>query len=159
MSTRTPMNTEDLQEMGPVDYIVIEWPDRQPTGEAAPIVADLVDRGIIRVLDLAFIIKAQDGTVAALEIEDLAEMSESFKLFEGASSGLLGDDDIQEAAKALEPGTSAALLVFENRWAAPFASAIRRSGGQLVANGRIPVQAVLAALEAAEKADSATTTS
>lgn len=159
MSTQTPMNTEDLQEMGPVDYIVIEWPDRQPTGEAAPIVADLVDRGIIRVLDLAFIIKAQDGTVAALEIEDLAEMSESFKLFEGASSGLLGDDDIQEAAKALEPGTSAALLVFENRWAAPFASAIRRSGGQLVANGRIPVQAVLAALEAAEKADSATTTS
>lgn len=159
MSTQTPMNTEDLQEMGPVDYIVIEWPDRQPTGEAAPIVADLVDRGIIRVLDLAFIIKTQDGTVAALEIEDLAEMSESFKLFEGASSGLLGDDDIQEAAKALEPGTSAALLVFENRWAAPFASAIRRSGGQLVANGRIPVQAVLAALEAAEKADSATTTS
>lgn len=159
MSTQTPMNTEDLQEMGPVDYIVIEWPDRQPTGEAAPIVADLVDRGIIRVLDLAFITKAQDGTVAALEIEDLGEMSESFKLFEGASSGLLGDDDIQEAAKALEPGTSAALLVFENRWAAPFASAIRRSGGQLVANGRIPVQAVLAALEAAEKADSATTTS
>ena len=159
MSTQTPANTDDLQEMGPVDYIVIEWPDRQPTGEAAPIVADLVDRGIIRVLDLAFITKAQDGTVAALEIEDLGEMSESFKLFEGASSGLLGDDDIQEAAKALEPGTSAALLVFENRWAAPFASAIRRSGGQLVANGRIPVQAVLAALEAAEKADPATTTS
>lgn len=159
MSTQTPVDTDDLQEMGPVDYIVIEWPDRQPTGEAAPIVADLVDRGIIRVLDLAFITKAQDGTVAALEIEDLGEMSESFKLFEGASSGLLGDDDIQEAAKALEPGTSAALLVFENRWAAPFASAIRRSGGQLVANGRIPVQAVLAALEAAEKADPATTTS
>ena len=159
MSTQTPVNTEDLQEMGPVDYIVIEWPDRQPTGEAAPIVADLVDRGIIRVLDLAFITKAEDGTVAALDIEDLGKVSESFKLFEGASSGLLGDDDIQEAAKALEPGTSAALLVFENRWAAPFASAIRRSGGQLVANGRIPVQAVLAALEAAEKADPATTTS
>ena len=160
MSTQPPVNTEeDLQEMGPVDYIVIEWPDRQPTGEAAPIVADLVDRGIIRVLDLAFITKAQDGTVAALEIEDLGEMSESFKLFEGASSGLLGDDDMQETAKAIEPGTSAALLLFENRWAAPFASAIRRSGGQLVANGRIPVQAVLAALEAAEKADPATTTS
>ena len=79
-------------------------------------------------------------------------MSESFKLFEGASSGLLGDDDVEEAAKALEPGTSAALLIFENRWAAPFAVAIRRSGGQLVANGRIPVQAILAALEAAEEA-------
>ena len=159
VSTQTPGNMEDLQEMGPVDYVVIEWPDRQPTGEAAPIVADLVDRGIIRVLDLAFITKAEDGTVAALDIEKLGEVSESFKLFEGASSGLLGDDDVQEAAKALEPGTSAALLVFENSWAAPFASAIRRSGGQLVANGRIPVQAVLAALEAAEKADSSTTTS
>ncbi len=156
MNTQTSADTEDLQEMGPVDYVVIEWPDRQPTGEAAPIVADLVDRGIIRVLDLAFITKDQDGTVAALDIEKLAERSESFKLFEGASSGLLGDDDVQEAATALEPGTSAALLVFENRWAAPFASAIRRSGGQLVANGRIPVQAVLAALEAAEKADSST---
>ena len=153
------MNTEDLQEMGPVDYFVIEWADRQPTGEAAPIVADLVDRGIIRVLDLTFITKAQDGTVAALEIEDLGEMSESFKLFEGASSGLIGEDDVQEAAKALEPGTSAALLIIENRWAAPFATAIRRSGGQLVANGRIPVQAVLAAVEAVEEADPATTTS
>ena len=159
MSTQTPVNTEDLQEMGPVDYIVIEWPGRQPTGEAAPIVADLVERGIIRVLDLAFITKAEDGTVAALEIEDLGEVSESFKLFEGASSGLVGDDDVQEAAKALEPGTSAALLIFENRWAAPFATAIRRSGGQLVANGRIPIQAVLAALEAVEEADPATTTS
>ena len=153
MSAQTPVDTEGLEEMGPVDYLVVEWPDRQPNGEAAPIVADLVDRGIIRVLDLAFITKAEDGTVAALDIENLGEVSESFKLFEGASSGLLGDDDMEEAAKALEPGTSAALLIFENRWAAPFASAIRRSGGQLVANGRIPVQAILAALDAAEEAD------
>ena len=153
------MNTESSEEMGPIDYLLVEWPGRQPTGEAAPILADLVERGIIRVLDLAFITKDEDGTVAGLEIQDLGEQVEEMKLFEGASSGLLGDDDIEEAATALEPGTSAALLVFENSWAAPFASAVRRSGGQLVASGRIPVQAVLAALEAAEEAEAANPTS
>ena len=153
------MNAEELEEMGPVDYLVVEWPGRQPTGEAAPIVADLVERGIIRVLDLAFITKDADGEVAGLEISDLGEQVEELKLFEGASSGLLGDEDVEEAAKALEPGTSAALLVFENRWAAPFASALRRSGAQLVASGRIPIQAILAALEAAEEAEAAGTTS
>ena len=153
------MNAEDFEEMGPVDYLVVEWPGRQPTGEAAPIVADLVERGIIRVLDLAFITQDEDGEVAGLEITDLGEQVEELKLFEGASSGLLGDDVVEEAARALEPGTSAALLVFENRWAAPFASAVRRSGGQLVASGRIPIQAILAALEAAEEAEAASTTS
>lgn len=153
------MNAEDFEEMGPIDYLVVEWPGRQPTGEAAPIVADLVERGIIRVLDLAFITKDADGEVAGLEISDLGEQVEELKLFEGASSGLLGDEDVEEAAKALEPGTSAALLVFENRWAAPFASALRRSGAQLVASGRIPIQAILAALEAAEEAEAAGTTS
>ena len=127
------MSTEELQEMGPIDYLLIEWPGRQPTGEAAPIVVDLVERGIIRVLDLAFITKAEDGSVAGLEIADLGQEVEELKVFEGASSGLLSDDDTAEAAEALEPGTSAALLVFENRWAAPFASAVRRSGAQLVA--------------------------
>ena len=153
------MSTDELDEMGPIDYILIEWPDRQPTGEAAPIVVDLVERGIIRVLDLAFIAKAEDGSVAGLEINELGQEVEELKLFEGASSGLLGDDDISEAAEALEPGTSAALIVFENSWAAPFASTVRRSGGQLVASGRIPVQAVLAALEAAEGTEAAGTTS
>jgi hypothetical protein len=153
------VSTDELDEMGPIDYILIEWPDRQPTGEAAPIVVDLVERGIIRVLDLAFIAKAEDGSVAGLEINELGQEVEELRLFEGASSGLLGDDDIAEAAAALEPGTSAALIVFENSWAAPFASAVRRSGGQLVASGRIPVQAVLAALEAAEGTEAAGTTS
>ena len=153
------MSTDELDAMGPIDYILIEWPDRQPTGEAAPIVVDLVERGIIRVLDLAFIAKAEDGSVAGLEINELGQEVEELKLFEGASSGLLGDDDIAEAAEALEPGTSAALIVFENSWAAPFASTVRRSGGQLVASGRIPVQAVLAALEAAEGTEAAGTTS
>jgi dihydroorotase-like cyclic amidohydrolase len=145
--------------MGPIDYLLIEWPGRQPTGEAAPILVDLVERGIIRVLDLAFIAKAEDGSVAGLEITDLGQQVEELKVFEGASSGLLTEDDTAEAAKALEPGTSAALMVFENRWAAPLASALRRSGAQLAASGRIPVQAILAALEAAEEAEAASTTS
>jgi hypothetical protein len=153
------MSTEELQEMGPIDYLLIEWPGRQPTGEAAPVVVDLVERGIIRVLDLAFITKAEDGSVAGLEIADLGQNVEELKMFEGASSGLLSEDDIAEAAKALEPGTSAALMVFENRWAAPLASTLRRSGAQLVATGRIPVQAILAALEAAEEAEAASTAS
>src|SRR5918995_858937 len=143
--------------MGPIDYVLIEWPGRQPSGEAAPILVDLVERGIIRVLDLAFITKAEDGSVAGLEIKDLGEEVGELKVFEGASSGLLTDDDTGEAAEALEPGTSAALLVYENRWAAPFATAVRRSGGQLVANGRIPVQALLAALETAEETESVST--
>lgn len=138
--------------MGPIDYLLVEWPGRQPTGEVAPHLIDLVDRGLIRVLDFAVIAKAEDGSVAALEISDLGEAAAAFADFEGASSGLLSDEDFDEAAGALEPGTSAALLVFENRWAAPFAAAVRRSGGQLVASGRIPVQAVLAALDAAESA-------
>jgi hypothetical protein len=133
--------------MGPVDYIVVEWPGKQPTGEAAPLLLDLVDRGLIRILDLAFIAKGQDGSVAGIEISDLGE---ELKVFEGASSGLLADEDVEAAGEALEPGTSAALLVYENVWAAPFAAAVRRSGGQLVANGRIPVQAIVAALDAAE---------
>ncbi len=151
------MSTEELEAMGPIDFLVIAWPGRQPTGEAAPLVVDLVERGIIRVLDLAFIAKAEDGSVAGLEIADLGQEVEELKVFEGASSGLLSDEDAAEAAEALEPGTSAALLVYENRWAAPFATAVRRSGGQLVAFGRIPVQAVLAALDAAEEAEAATT--
>lgn len=145
----------DLEEMGPVDYLVIEWPGRQPKGEAAPALVDLVDRGIIRVLDLTFISKAEDGSVSGLEFEGLANEVPELKMFEGASSGLLSDDDMAAAAEALEPGTAAALLVFENSWAAPFATAVRRSGGQLVANGRIPIQAVLAALDALEESEQA----
>ncbi len=150
------MGTDELEEMGPIDYIVVEWPGRQPTGEAVPHLVDLVERGIIRILDLAFIAKAEDGSVAGLEISELGDQVEELKVFEGASSGLLSDEDTAEAAAALEPGTSAAVLVYENRWAGPFAAAVRRSGGQLVASGRIPVQAVLAALEAAEEAEGAT---
>lgn len=146
------MNGNELNEMGPIDYILVEWPRRQPNGEVAPQLVDLVDRGLIRILDLVFIAKDEDGSVAGLEISELAGEVAELSVFEGASSGLLSDEDVEEAGGVLEPGTSAALLVFENAWAAPFATAVRESGGQLVASGRIPVQAVLAALDAAEEA-------
>jgi len=144
------MTDEILEEMGPVDYVVIEWPGKQPKGEVAPMIIDLVDRGLIRILDVALMVKAEDGSVAALDLGEINGDSAGFGEFEGASTGLIGQDDLQEAAAALEPGTSAAILVWENRWAAPIAVAIRRSGGQLAASGRIPIQGILAALEAAE---------
>jgi uncharacterized membrane protein len=137
--------------MGPIDYIVVEWPGRQPNGEVAPQLVDLVDRGLIRILDLVFIAKDEDGNVAGLEISELAGEVAELSVFEGASSGLISDEDVDEAGGVLEPGTSAALLVFENAWAAPFVSAVRRSGGQLVASGRIPAQDLLDALDAAEE--------
>jgi hypothetical protein len=142
--------TQGLEEMGPVDYVVLEWPGRQPDGSAAGPILELVDRGIIRVLDVALMVKGDDGSVAAIELGELEDSG--FAEFEGASSGLIGQDDLEEAARALQPGTSAAVLVWENRWAAPVAIAVRRSGGQLVASGRIEIQAILAALEAAEAA-------
>jgi len=141
---------EGQNEVGPIDYVLIEWPGRQPNGEVAPHLVDLVERGVIRILDVAFITKNEDGAVAGIELADLGDGAGELTVFEGASSGLIGDDDISEAASALEPGTSAALLIFENTWAAPFVAAVRRTGGQLVASGRIPAEDVLAALDAAE---------
>jgi hypothetical protein len=121
------------------------------TGEGLPLLVDLVDRGIIRVLDLVFVKKELDGSVKGMAIADLDhDGTLDLAVFEGASSGLLDQDDLDEAGAVLEPGSSAGLLVYENRWAAPFAAALRRGGGQLVASGRIPVQAVLAALDATE---------
>jgi hypothetical protein len=146
------MSTDALDEMGPIDYVVIEWPGKQPSGEAAPLLIDLVDRGIIRVLDLVFIRKDDDGGVAGVEFAEVAGQVPELEVLDGASSGLIADDDVAAAGEALEPGTSAAVLVYENTWAGPFAAAVRRGGGQLVANGRIPVQGLLAALDAAENA-------
>jgi hypothetical protein len=147
---RAGVEADELNEMGPIDYILVEWTGRQPTGEAIPHLVDLVERGVIRILDLAFIVKGEDGSVAGVEIAEFGDAVAEFAIFEGASSGLLGDEDIDQAGSALEPGTSAALLVYENTWAAQFASAVRRGGGQLVAGGRIPVQTLLDALDAAE---------
>ena len=147
--------TEDDIELGPIDYLVVEWPaDRQPDGSAFPHLVDLVDRGLIRVLDLAFVHKEMDGSVVGINIGDLdLDGNPEIAVFEGASSGLLGDDDFGEAGGAIEPGCSAAILLYENTWAAPFATALRRGGAQLVANGRIPVNAIIAALDELESAD------
>ena len=142
---------ETSEELGPIDYVLVEWPGRRrPHGELAPHLVDLVDRGLIRILDLTFIEKDDEGNVAALEIADVGGEVVELAVFEGASSGLIGAEDVDQAGAALEPGTAAALLVYENVWAAPFASAVRASGGQLVASGRIPVEDVLAALDAVE---------
>lgn len=143
-------------EMGPIDYIVIEFPGSRMTGEGMPLLVDLVDRGIIRILDLVFVTKDLDGTTRGMAIADLdGDGALDLAVFEGASSGLLDQDDIDEAGGVLEPGSSAGILVYENVWAGPFAAALRRGGAQLVASGRIPVQAILAAVESAESADSA----
>ncbi len=145
--------TEDLEEMGPIDYIVVEWPQgKQPSGEAAPILVELVESGLIRLIDITFLAKGEDGSVSSLDLETLAEASPELKELVGASSDLLTEDDEREAAQALEPGTTAAILVYENRWAGPFAAAVRGSGAQLVSSGRIPPADFVAALDAAEAA-------
>lgn len=142
---------DDLDQMGPIDYLVLEFPGNRMTGEAFPLLVDLVDKGLIRILDLSFIRKELDGSFVELELRDLnGDGKLDLSIFEGASSGLLGEEDVREASDVLEPGSSAGILVYENVWAAPLATALRRSGGQLVASGRIPVQAVLAALDAIE---------
>jgi hypothetical protein len=145
---------EELREMGPVDYAVFAWPGGVPTpdGSIMSLIIDLVERGIIRVLDVAFAAKDEDGNVAALDLEHLGGDS-PFADFAGASSGLLTFEDVQEAAAAMEPGTAAAILVWENRWAAPVAVAVRKSGGLLLDSGRIPVQGLIAALDALEAAE------
>jgi hypothetical protein len=145
---------EELREMGPVDYAVFAWPGGIPTpdGSIMRLIIDLVERGIIRVLDVAFAAKDEAGNVAALDLEHLGDDS-PFTEFAGASSGLLTFEDVQEAAAAMEPGTAAAILVWENRWAAPVAVAVRKSGGLLLDSGRIPVQGIIAALDALEAAE------
>jgi hypothetical protein len=143
---------DELDNIGPIDYLVVEFPGGRMTGEAMPLLVDLVDRGIIRILDLMFVKKEPDGMVRGLALTDLdGDERLDLAVFEGASSGLLGQDDIDEAGTALEPGSAAGILVYENVWAAPFAAALRRAGGQLVASGRIPVQAIVATLDAAER--------
>jgi hypothetical protein len=140
------------EEIGPIDIVVIAYPADAPmTGEAVPLVLDLVERGIIRILDVLFVMKNEDGTFSGFEAKDLdAKGVGDFKEFEGASSGLLGDEDVATASQALEPGSAAVMIVYENRWAAPFAAAVRRNGGVVIDNQRIPVQDVIDALDAVE---------
>jgi hypothetical protein len=140
------MPEEEMLTMGPIDYIVVEFAEHNPTGEAFAELLNLVDRGLIRVLDLVFVRKQDDDTVVALSWQDAAGGIPEIEIFEGATSGLLGQEDFDEIGNALLPNAAAAVLVYENVWAAAFASAVRRAGGELVASGRIPVQAMLAEL-------------
>jgi hypothetical protein len=153
MPAQPDVGADDVTMMGPVDYIVVEFPGNKMTGEALAELVSLVDRGLIRILDLVFVSKDADGTTRGLAVADLDGDGElDLAVFEGATSGLLDQDDIDEASGVLEPGSAAGILVYENTWAAPFATALRRNGAQLVASGRIPVQDLLASVEAAETA-------
>ena len=152
--------TESIDELGPVDYLVVEFPGSNFTGEILPELNDLVDRGIVRVLDLVLIKKDDDSSYEAFEVADIDPgILGGIRELERELADLLSEDDVASVADALEPGSTAGLLVYENRWAAPFASAVRRSGGQLVANGRIPVQGILAALADAAEDDAESTES
>jgi hypothetical protein len=142
------------EELGPVDIVVIGYPADAPmTGEAIPLLLDLVDQGIIRVLDVLFVMQGPDGTFSGFEATDVgADSIGDMHVFAGASSGLLGTDDVTTVAETIEPGTAAVMIMYENRWAAPFAAAVRRNGGVLLDNQRIPHADVVAALDAAESA-------
>ena len=138
---------------GPIDYVLLEFPRDRLTGQAGPALMDLVDRGIIRVLDAMFVTKADDGTFAGFDARNLDDRGVGdFVVFEGASSGLLGDEDVATAADAIEPGNAAVMIVYENRWAGPFVAAVRRNGGVPVAFERVPAQDLIDALDAAEAA-------
>ena len=143
---------DDVDELGPVDWIVVEFPGSKFNGQIAPALLDLVERDLIRVLDLLVLKKDPDGSLEAFELSDLdqGEIGD-LRTYESELAMLLSEEDVTSVAAAIEPGNSAGVLVWENTWAAPFASAVRRSGGQLVASGRIPIQALLAAIEADEK--------
>ena len=139
-------------ELGPIDIVVIAYPADAPmTGEAIPIFLDLVDRGIIRVLDALIVQQNEDGTVSGFEATDLdGDSIGDLKVFEGASTGLLGEEDAAAAGEMLEPGSAAVMIVYENRWAAPFVAAVRRNGGVLVASQRITAQELMDAIDTAD---------
>jgi hypothetical protein len=145
-------------EVGPIDIAVIGYPADAPmTGEAAPLLVDLVERGIIRVLDVLFVTKNEDGTFSGFDATNLGDQSVGdFTVFEGASSGLLGDEDAEKVADTIEPGSAAVMIVYENRWAAPFIAAVRRNGGEAIAFERIPAQDVIDALDELEAAEAGT---
>lgn len=145
------MTTTTTDVHGPVDFVLLEFPRDRLTGGAGEALMDLVDRGVIRLYDLLVISKDRDGAVEVLEISDPASGVDGFAAFSGARSGLLGDDDVAEAAEAMKPDTVAALLVYENTWAIPFVAAARDSGGELIASARIPAPEIMAALEALEQ--------
>ena len=145
------MSDDPLRELAPVDYVIVEFPagTQNFTGEAAEELVALVDAGSIRVIDVLILVKNDDGTVEVMELSDLDDLG-PFQALQAELAEFFAEDDIEHLAAAMDPGSVAGVLVYENLWAAPFASAIRRAGGQLIANGRIPAQAIIAAIEADE---------
>jgi hypothetical protein len=142
-------------DVGPIDFLALEFPGARLTGEGMAILVDLVDRGIIRILDMRAVVRGEDGTVTAMALSDLdGDGALDLALFEGVGSDLLDDDDVNEAAGLVEPGNAVALIVYENTWARGFVAAARESGGELVAGARLPAQDVMAAIEAMESLDS-----
>ena len=141
-------------DVGPIDYLALEFPGARLTGEGMAILVDLVDRGIIRVLDMKALVRADDGAVTAVAISDLdGDGTLDLAVFQGVESDLLDEDDLKEAAELVEPGNAVALLVYENTWAGPFVSAMRRAGAEVVASVRIPADTVIARLEELEAAE------
>ena len=138
--------------MGPISYLIVEFPGSKMTGEGFPVLVDLVDRGLIRILDLRFVRRDMDGSMRAIELRDIDRDGQfDVAIFEGASSGLLDDSDIADARSVIEPGSSAGILIFENRWATPFTQALRRGDAELVAAGYIPQDTIAAALDATDR--------
>jgi Family of unknown function (DUF6325) len=144
---------DDAEAMGPISYLIVEFPGNKMTGEGLPILVDLVERGLIRILDFLFVTRDADGSLSAIELQDLdLDGDIDVAVFEGVSSGLLDEGDLSDAASVIEPGSSAGILLFENRWARSFTQALRRGGAELVAAGYIPRDALEASLDAAEAA-------
>jgi hypothetical protein len=143
------------QQVGPIDYLALEFPEAKITGRGLAILLDLVDRGIIRILDLRFVVRATDGSFTAMAVSDLDGDGElDLAIFEGVESGLLDDDDLAQAASLIAPGSAAGLLVYENTWAGPFVTAMRDAGGEVLASGRIPATDVIAMLDELDSAGS-----
>jgi hypothetical protein len=151
--TATQSHVTSLDKLGPIDYLVVEFPAGASsfTGEMARELVALVEAGTIRIIDVLILTKNDDGSVDAMELSDIEELGE-LEAVEAELAELLAAEDVEHLAAAMEPGSTAGVLIWENLWAAPFASAARRSGGQLIANGRIPIQAIIASIEADEAA-------
>ena len=151
MTSAAVETSKPLDELGPVDYVIVEFPAGRAsfTGEMATELVALVEAGTIRVIDILILAKDADGSVEAMELSDIEELGE-LQVLETELAELLAEDDVLNLAAAMDPGSVAGVLVYENLWAAPFAAAARRSGGQLIANGRIPIQAIIASIEADE---------
>ena len=145
-------DASSLDELGPVDYVVVEFPAGQSnfTGEMVEELLALVDSGTIRVIDALILTKDADGAVEAMELSDVGDLG-ALQALEAQLAELLAEDDVEHLAAAMEPGSTAGVLIWENLWAARFGAAARRSGGQLIANGRIPIQAIIASIEADEE--------